>query len=367
MNTDTPRVVHVVVGGEIGGAERMLVTLASTPASGAEHTVALLSRSPAVARLFDRAGIRVVNRGRVREGPLPYLWRSLGPADVAWLADVLLRRKAHLAHLHTFGSQVLGTRAAMRAGIRVLRTEHSTRAYDDPSCWPFSRWSLRRVDACIAVSDHVRDVALRRAPWAAGKVRVVPNGVDTEHFQPLPDTRAGATCTFVFVGRLEPRKGVDLALQALASVPAARLEIVGDGESRVALEGRAQTLRLTDRVRFHGMVDDVRPIVAQADAAVAPSRSEGLGIALLEAMAMGLPVVGFAVGGVPESVVDGETGLLAPAGDVAALAESMRIAAGARERLRAMGLAARARVVQRFSSSAMCEQYARTYAELRDR
>ena len=363
---ERPRVVHVVVGGEIGGAERMVVDLASCEASGAEHTVALLSPIESLARLLGRAGIRVVDRGRVRDGPLSTLLRSLGPRDVAWVADVLSRERADVVHLHTFGSQVLGTRAARRTGARVLRTEHSTRVYDDPSCWPFSRWSLARADACIAVSEHVRSVAIRRAPWAAGKIHVVPNGVDVERFAPVGEVRSGPF-TFALIGRLEPRKGVDLALEALAEVQGARLEIAGDGSARKTLEALAQGLGLLDRVHFHGHVDDVRPVVARADAALVSSRSEGLGIALLEAMAMGLPVVGFAVGGVPESVVDRETGLLARAGDVAALTMRMREAAGARERMQTMGKAARARVVERFSLRAMCEGYARAYASLRDR
>jgi glycosyltransferase involved in cell wall biosynthesis len=362
---DRPRVVHVVVGGEIGGAERMLVDLASSEASGAEHTVALLSPIESLARLLRGAGIRVVDRGRGHDGALSTLWRSLGPRDVAWVADVFSRERAHVAHLHTFGSQVLGTRAARRTGARILRTEHSTRVYDDPSCWPFSRWSLARADACIAVSEHVRSVALRRAPWAASKIRVVPNGVDVERFAPGSDVHDGPF-TFALIGRLEPRKGVDLALEALAAVADARVEIVGAGPSRGMLEARSRELGLVDRVRFHGHVDDVRPIVARADAALCSSRSEGLGVALLEAMAMGIPVVGFAVGGVPESVVDGETGLLAHAGNVTALSKRMREAVGARERMRTMGKAARARVVERFSLRAMCEGYARAYAGLRD-
>ena len=357
--------MHVVVGGEIGGAERMLVDLASSAASGAEHTVAVLSPLVEPPRMFERAGVRVVDRGRVHEGPVPYLWRSLGPADVAWLAGVMRSARGQIAHLHTFGSQVLGTRAARSAGLRVLRTEHSTRAYDDPSCWPFSRWSLRRADAAVAVSDHVRDVATReRAPWAAPKLRVVHNGVDVSRFAQM-ERPPRETFTFAVVGRLEPRKGVDLALRALAAVPEARLAVVGDGDERGTLEAKARALGVRPPgVRFHGAEPDVRGVLAEADAMLCSSRSEGLGVALLEGMATGLPVVGFSVGGVPEIVSDGVTGLLATTGDVESLASRMREAAGARDRMRALGEAARRRVVERFSTQAMCEGYARAYAEV---
>jgi glycosyltransferase involved in cell wall biosynthesis len=300
----------------------------------------------------------------VREGPLAFLWRTLGPRDTAWIASVLARERAEVAHLHTFASQVVGTRAALRAGVRVLRTEHSTRAFDDPTCWPFSRWSLARADACVAVSEHVRSAAAARAPWAREKIRVVRNGVDTDRFAPREPTRP-VDFTFVLVGRLERRKGVDLAIEAVERVPEARLEIVGEGDQRAALEHLARARGVERRVRFHGHVDDGRAIIAHADAALCSSRSEGLGIALLEAMAMARPVVGFAVGGVPEIVTDEHTGLLARAGDIEALAARMRDAAGSSDRLRALGRAAREHVVERFSVHAMRAGYADVYAALR--
>jgi glycosyltransferase involved in cell wall biosynthesis len=363
------RVVHVVVGGEVGGAERMLADLASGDprgSTGVDHTVALLSPIEELGRMFRKAGLRVLDRGRAGEGPLHLLVRSFGRADVAWIAGVLGREAAHIVHLHTFGSQVVGTRAALRAGTRVVRTEHSTRVYDDPSCWPFSRWSLARTDLALAVSQHVHDVAVRKAPWARGRLRVVPNGVDVERFAPAGESPTGPF-SFVLVGRLEPRKGVDLALRALADVPGARLDVVGDGAARATLEALARELRVSDRVRFHGAVDDVRPILATAHAALGSSRTEGLGIALLEAMAMGLPVVSFAVGGVRETVVDGGTGLLAREGDVGSLAAAMRRAAGAVDGMRRLGEAGRRRVVEHFSMDAMRLGYARVYAELRER
>jgi glycosyltransferase involved in cell wall biosynthesis len=357
----------VVVAGEIGGAERMVLDLASnSDASGANHSVALLTPNERLARLLHGAEMAVHDRGRVREGPLPFLWSAFGPRDAAWIAWVLEQERADIAHLHTFASHVVGTRAALRTGARVLRTEHSTRAFDDPSCWPFSRWSLARAHACVAVSEHVRTAAAVRAPWAAEKMCVVPNGVDTERFAPQARAAGSGDFTFVLVGRLERRKGVDLAIDAMARVPAARLEIVGDGEERGSLEQLARKRGISGRVHFHGYVDDARAIVARADAALCSSRSEGLGIALLEAMSMALPVVGFAVGGVSEIVKDNSTGLLARAGDVDALAACMREACRSPDCLRELGKTARQHVVERFSARAMRARYADVYSSLRD-
>jgi glycosyltransferase involved in cell wall biosynthesis len=334
----------------------MLCDLAARPReTAAEHTIALMTPNEELARLFVATGLRVLDRGRVGESPGAYLWRSLGPQDVAWLAEVMTRERADVAHLHTFGSQVVGTRAARRAGVRILRTEHSTRVYDDPTCWPFSRWSLRRTDRVVAISRHVLDVALKRAGWIRDHAQIIHNGVDAERF--APGTGGGAG--FCLVGRLEPRKGVDVAIDAIAEVPGATLDVVGDGELRCELEARAGP-----RVRFHGQLSDVRPVVLACAAVVCSSRNEGLGIALLEGMAMGKPVVAVPVGGVPEIVEDGVNGFLAPDGSPSALAKAMRRALEDPERLAQMGRAARARVEERFSIRAMCAAYAEAYARL---
>jgi glycosyltransferase involved in cell wall biosynthesis len=363
------KVVHVVVAGDIGGAERMVADLAARPrATGVGHAVATMSPNPRLVRLLRDAGLRVHDRGAVREGVGPYLWRSLGPTDVSWLAQVLAEERARLVHLHTFGSQVIGTRAAIAVGARVVRTEHSTRVYGDPSCWPFSRWSLVHADAVVAVSAHVGSVALLKAPWLRGKLRVVHDGVDVARFAPRDVRReGGAAFRFIAVGRLEPRKGHDLAIDALADVPGAALDIVGDGLERPRLEVLARRRGVHGRVVFHGYLDDPREVMAMADAMVCSSREEGLGIALLEGMAMERPVVTFAVGGVPESVRDAETGWITAANTATALAARMREAMVDRATGSTFGRRARQRVTARFSVERMCAGYAEVYASLGDR
>ncbi len=355
-------ILHVVVAGEVGGAERMLVDLAGRGAYG-RHRVALLTPNDRLRALFRDAELDVDDRGRVREGPLSFLVRSLGPRDTAWLAEIIRRRRATIVHLHTFASQVLGTRAAMKTGVPVVRTEHSTRVYDDPTCWPFSRWSLARADAVVCISEHVLRVAAARAPWAARAMQVIVNGVDVRHFAPAPRTTipGDAPLRFVALGRLDPRKGLDVALDALARVPGATLDIVGDGQERAALERRAAQLGIERRVRFVGFVSDVRPSIANADVALSSARAEGLGIALLEAMAMERAVVALPTGGVPEIVVDGETGWLARGHDVEALARIMRHAVEHRDEVRRRGERARIRVEARFSTDAMRRGYDAVY------
>jgi glycosyltransferase involved in cell wall biosynthesis len=359
------RVAHVVVAGELGGAERMLVDLAgATHHTGASHTIAVMTPNPAVAAVFRSAGLDVHDHGRVREDPLAYLAHALGRRAVNWLIRLFRDRRTQVVHLHTFGSQVIGTRAARAAGIPVLRTEHSTRVFDHRVCWPLSRWSLERCARSVCVSAAVRATALARAPWARTRLHVIRNGVDLARFSPSPVAPLEGPLALALIGRLEPRKGADLALRAVARVPGARLELAGDGASRPALERLAHRLGIADRVRFLGHLADVRPVIARAHAVLCSSRSEGLGLALLEAMAMARPIVGFRVGGVVEIVTDELTGRLTAEPTPAALAAVLVRTAREREQLAELGRAARAWVERHASSRAMCEAYGRIYAEL---
>ena len=359
------RVVHVVVAGDIGGAERLLVDLASrSEASGADHAVALMTPNEALARLLRDAGLRVHDRGRVRENPLAYLWRSLGPSDVRWVERVLRDERAQVAHLHTLGSHVVGTRAARRAGVRTLRTDHHVQYLVDPSSAPFTRWSLRRVDAVVAISEYVRAFVVRTAPYAAGKTRVVRNGVDAERFAPRPQGASRDVASFVVACRLERWKGVHLILEALARVPGAHLDVVGDGSERRRLERLARALGIAERVAFHGYLADPRARIAAADAAVSASQDEPLGLSVLEALAMGIPVIAVTGGGIPEIVRDGETGWLVSERSAAALAAAMRDASADRSRVAEMGRAARAFVEAECRIETMCAGYRRAYEEL---
>lgn len=362
-------VLHVVAAGEIGGAERMLVDLIgarSSTTEGRTCSVALFTPNEKLRALLHEERIEIDDRGSgVREGPWPFLKSTLGSQDVAWLERVIATRDARIVHLHTFASQVLGTRAAIAAGARVVRTEHSTRVYDDPSCWPFSRWSLARADAVVCISEHVKRRALSKSPRLAGKVTTIHNGVDVSRFAPVAPPAEAGPVRFLSLGRLDERKGLDLALRALREVPNAALDVVGDGDERRSLEALAAELGLRDRVTFHGYLADVRGAIARADVVLSSAREEGLGIALLEAMAMERPAVGVPVGGVVEIIEEGETGWLADVRTVSALSRVMQkaIAAGSVERMR-RGKRARGRVLDRFSRASMRSAYEAVYASL---
>jgi L-malate glycosyltransferase len=353
------KVVHLLVAGDIGGAERFLVDLASRgEETGADHAIAILTPNPKLTALLKGAGL-VVHEGRpISEDPLSFLGRAFGSGATRFFEGVLRAERATLVHLHTLGAHVPGTRAAMRLGLPVLRTEHHWLHYRDPLTAPFTRWALRRTAAVACVSSEVRDVIARSAPSAARLLSVVHNGVDLSRFVPSPGPGAGPL-RLAITCRLEPRKQVHLAIDALAAVPSATLEVAGDGSLRASLEARAAARGLGGRVRFLGFQPDVRPVLARAHAAICCSRDEGLPLAVLEPLALGRAVVATKVGGVPEIVTHGVHGLLAE-GEAGALAGALRTLDAARAE--ALGRAGRARVEEAFSLEAMCRAYRSAYA-----
>lgn len=321
-----PTVLHVVIAGAVGGAERMLADLASSTTE--RHVAFVRAGSPALLAFLRDAKIELVDAELAGESPLHYVSRALGGATVEALRRAIRTCEASVVQVHTIGSHVPGTRAAMAENVPLVRTEHSTRAYDDPSVMPLSRWSLGRADAVACVSEHIASVVRKASPAVATRVHVVPNGVDAVRFAvaalpPRNERDAHAPFTFALLGRLEPRKGVDVALAALALVPHARLLVVGDGPSRAALVEHAHAAGVTDRVEWLGHVSDPRAALARAHVMLSASRKEALGLALLEGMAMGRPAVAPPTGGIPE-FVNAATGWLASDMSPTALARAMR-------------------------------------------
>jgi len=354
-----PRVMHVVVGGEIGGAERIVVALAQRPElTSADHQVALITPNRALVEFLASAGLRVHHRGAARESPLAYLVTSLGPSDVGWLETLLARERIDVVHTHTFGSHVLGARAARRAGLGSVRTEHDFKHYFDPSCTLFTRWAGARTDRLVAVSQYVLKVLSRAAPRTAARMTVVRNGLDSSYWAPVPALPRARPFRAAMVCRLVARKRVDVAIEAAARA-GIDLIVVGDGEERARLTRVAR--RRGAAVTFAGHCSDPRPLVAECDVVLSTAENEPLGLSLLEALSMERPVIAGASGGVPEIVRDGVTGWLVAEPTAAAFAEALARARQNRPSLRAMGAEARRFVVAECGMDRMCQGYAEVY------
>ncbi len=192
---------------------------------------------------------------------------------------------------------------------------------------PVSRHIWSSADRIIANSAGLRGLA--ESFYPDREIQLIPNAVSTELFHPLVQrTHAGGHPLRVLcVARLIARKGVEDLLQAVAKLPEEKIELVLQGSGRDAelLEARASELGITDRVRFAGFrpQSQLASVYSQADIFVLPSHSESCSMALLEAMASGLPVIATRVGGTPELVADGDGGILVPQRDPGALAKAL--------------------------------------------
>ena len=294
----------------------------------------LLRRAYAEAKLLERLSLAIA--------ALPEL--------IAGGYDII-----HIQKPYDLGPALLARRFG---GARVVLGCHGEDFY------PGDTLLAPRIDAAVSCSRfNARTVATRYG----FEPTVVFNGIDTNLFRPTapdPDiVRTDGTPLLLWVGRLQPWKGVDVALHALQEIPRAHLMIVGDGETRADLERLAQGLGLAERVHFLGALPRERlpSIYAAADLLLATSfASETFGIGLVEAQACGLPVVASRFGGFPEVIDEGRTGLLVPPRDPAALAAAVRSLIDDPERRRAMADAAPGWAAQ-FSWSAVVDRIEAVY------
>jgi len=291
---------------------------------------------------------------------------SFGTARaVARAARELRRDGVQIVHAYQWRPGLVGAIAGRLARVPVVLA--SKRSLSGSVASERRGWRVigHFVDRIVVNAEALRVEAVAhgvRARWA-----LVRNGIDIEHFRAgpttpesarrlldLPDTRPIVGS----IGRLEARKGHGDLLQALARLRTRAsgpplLLLVGDGPERSSLERLAIDLNVADSVHFAGTVSDVRPWLAAMDAFVLPSREEGSSNAVLEAMAVGRPVVATDVGGMTELIEDGRTGLIVPVADPAALASAMVTVLDAPEHAAALGRAARRVADEAFGAARM--------------
>ena len=272
---------------------------------------------------------------------IEHLQREISPwADVRAfreLSQVIRRGQYDIVHTHISKSGLLGRYAARRAGVPAIAhtyhgmaSEITGRGVRPAILRRCERACARFTDARISISERIVEQVAEAGISEADQIHVIHNGIDLTHFCPASDTERPDALppgpVIGTVGSLTPEKSTIDLLRAAAKVAPqiddVQICIVGDGALRQDLEQQAQILKIADRTLFTGAVDDVRPWLAAFDVFVLPSRSEGLPGALIEAMAMGCPVVATDVGGVAEVV--GEAGMLAEAGDVDGIAVHIR-------------------------------------------
>jgi glycosyltransferase involved in cell wall biosynthesis len=355
------RLLFVCPDMRTGGAERHWATLVPALAHrGADARVLCLAEEGGLFPELIRAGVPAACL-HMRRRTDPRGWRR---------ALAFAEPRPGVVVTRGVSGQTVGAAIARRAQAPHVLNEHTplTPAGELLPMRRHQRLLTRlvatRVDHVIAVS-HRQVGPLVRVGYRRDRIEVIPNGVfDSGRAGDPPPAPADGRFTVLYAARLEPEKGVEVFVRAVAAArrsdPRIRGLVAGDGPQRAHLE----RLAVGTGVELLGVRDDVPELMAAADVVALTSEAEALPMSVLEAMASARPVVVTDIGGVTEAVVDGETGLLVPAGDPDAVARALLELAADPERARRMGAAGRARQRRLFDGEGMVDRYEEALARI---
>lgn len=347
-----------------GGITSYLLTLGRGLVK-AGHQVIVVSSGGECAENFRQAGV-VVETLNIRTKS-EINWRLL--AALPRVVALIRGEKIDVLHANTRVTQILAVWASRLTGVPVVTTCHGFYRL---------RWFRRAFpawgEAVVAISPAVREHLKNDFHYPEEKVFLINNGLDVDNF-PLTDEVAkenlrrqfhwGAGPILGIIARLADVKGHAVLINALPAVlkefPSVHLVIVGEGKMGASLRRQVEELKLSTQVIFLPVVNRTIEILPAFDIFVMPSLSEGLGLAAVEAAAVGLPVVASRVGGLPSVVIDGKTGRLVAPNNVVELASALKDLLRDPDQARQMGLAGRAFIEKEFSARRMTEETLAVY------
>jgi sugar transferase (PEP-CTERM/EpsH1 system associated) len=359
------KIAHVLSSFGMGGQERVALDLAACQRELGHDVIAVsLAAGPdgPLASEFGAAGVATHTVAK-RDGFDATLFVRL-----AWH---LRRSRIDIVHTHNPQPLIYGALASRLAGARAVHTKHGANP-DGGRRLQLRRAAARLVGAYVAVSQTTAEIARKNQEVPERKLHTIDNGIDLSRFHPDPAARAAIRAELGIpetawvagtVGRLAPEKDQKLLIDALMPrlSQEVQLIIVGDGSERAALTRHARGNRF---VHLVGARKDVPRLLAALDVFVLSSRTEGLPLVIPEAMAMGLPVVSTAVGGIPTVIDEGRTGFLVPAGDAAALGAALARLASDRALADTCGRLGRETALARYSRERMVRDYLDLYEQV---
>ncbi len=352
------RILEFIDTLDIGGAERMASCLSlQLQAMGHEVDIVCLREfgsMPVAAERLQGAGVSLMAFGK-KDGFSPALVWKLACFLKEHHIDVLHGHNPFVAHYAAAAGRIARTPGIVSTihGTNTLIMSSLAEKLFTSSC----RWN----DRIVLVCKQVEQVFQQRFARLANRTAVIPNGIEADELLSISRHPSSAD-KFVWgtVGRLAPVKDQETLLHAFAQIhvqfPTCRLEILGDGALMKDLQDVSKSLGIDASVKFHGWGHDVAGFLSGIDGFVLSSKSEGLSMSLLEAMASGLPIAATAVGGTPEVIEGAGCGWLAKPSEAASIAESMLKVMTAPDRLEC-GARARKAVLERYSVQVMARQY----------
>jgi glycosyltransferase involved in cell wall biosynthesis len=360
-------IVHVLSSFGVGGQERVALDLAIGQQRRG-HDVGVISLAPAPdGAMVDEFREHSIAALRVPKAD------GLDPTLVPRLVRVLRSRGADVVHTHNPLPLIYGAPAARLAGAAAIHTKHGANPGGRGHRW-LRRAAAQLTHAFVAVSDTTAAQALAQHDAPAARLHTIPNGIRLDRYHPDAEARAlaraelgvGDAIVVGTVGRLDTYKNQALLVRAMSPHLSSRvrLVIVGDGPARGEVEAAVAALPEPRWVVMTGRRMDVPKLLPAFDVFALSSETEGLPLVVPEAMAVGLPIVTTAVGGLPGVVDDGETGALVPV-DQERLSAALGRLIAAPDRARAMGERARQVALDRYSADRMVDAYLALYARAR--
>jgi glycosyltransferase involved in cell wall biosynthesis len=357
-------IVIMLTSFDVGGTEYQTVELARhlNPGRLAVHVACFHRRGPLVDRLPADIPIEAF--------PVKGFRRAAAVTQWLGFARWCRRIGARLVHTCDLFANVFGLTAAAAAGVPArIGSRREVLTGDKTRLQMAGQRAAYRTAHLVVANSSSAATQLRIEGVPDRKIRVIPNGVDLMAFSPVERRRP--IRKVVMVANLRPEKGHDVLIDAARSVlsacPDVGFYLAGSGPLADSLAARARARGVSDRIWFLGRCDNVPGLLAESDLFVLPSRSEAMPNAVIEAMAAGLPIVATDVGGIPELVRPGISGVVVPPGNPDALAAAMIAVIDAPEFAARLGRAARERVERSFSISRMVEHVEHLYSIALDR
>lgn len=361
------KILHLIETSGPGGAEKVLLSLVDRLEKGSYQSIACLLKEGWLHAQLERRGVKT-------------FIQPLGAGfDIKWLTKFipfLRREKVDLMHAHEFAMNAYGSIASALTGIPIVTTVHAKGYYWKNLRRRVAYRFVSKQSKMIAVSNDVAQFLCKSVGISNDNVQTIYNGIETGVFRSNQEVRdqtrrelkiTGEQLVIGAIGNLYPIKGHTYLVQAAATIskeiPNAVVLIAGRGQLLEKLQIEASQLGVEERIKFLGYREDVPALLQAVDIFVLPSLSEGLPLSALEAMAAGKPVVATQVGGIPEVVINGETGFLVAAENDGALAEKLICLLKDPCLAQQLGASGIQRVEERFTLDRMVEKYEEIYGE----
>ncbi len=352
-------IVHIIPTLHFGGAERFVIDLAnaSTGSEFQHSIIVFFHNTPLAQQLSQVVDVHVVEKyGQLSFNLFGKLERKLKEIS----ADVV--------HTHLFGGDLWGRVAARRLNVPVITTEHALATDVGWFKTNVKQWLVGLSDVYVAPSQAISSFIHHEYHVPTEKIHVIYHGVQLDRFQNISPLTFSDTLRLLTIGRLVYEKGQDIGLSAVARLSDIPLNyrIVGSGKMKEQLILQADVLGIADHVIFEHPITDIPHVFATSDILIVPSRSEGLGLVVIEAMASGRLVIGTRTGGIPELIHDHTNGILVDTDDPIDLARAIRWAHEHKKEVMKLAIQARVDAIAQYGLDKMVKKYEVIYKSLLD-